>query len=309
MTNFWNRGPKRLPPAHGIKIAKVGTTWWGARWIEALEKLGANYGPRLARGKTYARTGRTHDFVVGPGGATAQVTGSRAEPYVVRIALAELDDATWKRAIDAMAAEARFAAELLAGEMPRSIDDAFRAAGASLFPATEADLTTSCSCPDWANPCKHVAATHYVLGDALDRDPFLLFELRGRSRSEVLDELGRLRSAKTKSKRSAAPIDPPTTSFRKVKPESWDAWRAPPPDLAFTMAPPTTSGALLRQLGKPASWRAAQSPADLLTDTVRAASERARRIALGDPSADDAADRAAADRAAADRAGDQGDSR
>jgi uncharacterized Zn finger protein len=282
--DFWNREKKRPPPAHGIKIARTGTTWWGARWIEALEKLGANYASRLARGKTYARTGRTHDFVVGPGGATAQVTGSRDTPYVVRIALAELDDATWTRAVAAMAAEARFAAELLAGEMPRSIDEAFRAAGSSLFPAKEADLTTSCSCPDWANPCKHVAATHYVLGDALDRDPFLLFELRGRSRAEVLEALRDLRStqAKAKAKRTAEPAEPPTESFRKVKPEIWDAWRTAPPDLVLSMAPPATSGALLRQLGKPASWRAAQTPADLLAETVRAASERARRIALGD---------------------------
>jgi uncharacterized Zn finger protein len=282
VTNFWNREKKRPAPAHGIKIARTGTTWWGARWIEALEKLGANYSSRLARGKTYARTGRTHDFVVGPGGATAHVTGSRDTPYVVRIALAELGDATWKRAIEAMVAEARFAAELLAGEMPRSIDDAFRAAGASLFPAKEADLTTSCSCPDWANPCKHVAATHYVLGDALDRDPFLLFELRGRTRAEVLEALGRLRSAKAKAKTRARPVDPPTTSFRSLKAEAWDAWRAPPPDLAFSMAPPPTPGALLRQLGKPASWRATATPADLLADTVRRASDRARRIALGD---------------------------
>lgn len=278
---FWMRERPRPPPSHGIKIKKAGTTWWGARWIEALEKLGANYGARLARGKTYARTGRTHDFVVGPGGATAHVTGSRETPYVVKIALAQLDDATWTRAVEAMAAEARFAAELLAGEMPRAIDDAFRAAGSSLFPRTEKDLTTSCSCPDWANPCKHVAATHYVLGDALDRDPFLLFELRGRTRSDVLDALRRLRSAKPRV-RDDIPATPPTTSLSSTKADAYDAWRASPPDLAFSMAAPTTSGALLRQLGRPPSWRANESPADLLTPFVRAASERARRMALGD---------------------------
>lgn len=302
MTNFWNREKKRPAPSHGIKIARTGTTWWGARWIDALEMLGARYASRLARGKTYARTGRTHDFVIGPGGATAHVTGSRDTPYVVRIALAPLDDVTWKRAIEAMAAEARFAAELLAGEMPRSIDDAFRAAGVSLFPEKEADLTTSCSCPDWANPCKHVAATHYVLGDALDRDPFFLFELRGRTRAEVLDALSRLRSSRTKTRER--PVDPPTTSFRAVKAEAWDAWRTPAPDLAFSMTPPATSGALLRQLGKPASWRASQTPADLLTETVRAASERARAIAFGHrnegsakaPSAEDQNDEGGEDR-------------
>jgi uncharacterized Zn finger protein len=73
--------------------------------------------------------------------------------------------------------------------MPQAIDEVFVAAGVSLFPKQRADLRTSCSCPDWGDPCKHVAATHYVLGDALDRDPFLLFELRGRTKDQVLDAL------------------------------------------------------------------------------------------------------------------------
>jgi uncharacterized Zn finger protein len=88
-----------------------------------------------------------------------------------------------------MAAQAKFSAALLAGEMPQEIDAVFHAAGASLFPKQRAELKANCSCPDDGDPCKHVAATHYVLGEALDRDPFLLFELRGRSKSQVLDAL------------------------------------------------------------------------------------------------------------------------
>lgn len=185
-----------------------------------------------------------------------------------------------------MAAEARFAAELLAGEMPRAIDDAFRAAGASLFPLEETELTTSCSCPDWANPCKHVAATHYVLGDALDRDPFVLFELRGRTRGDVLDALRLLRSTSQPRKEKGVVPEPATTSFRAVTAEAYDAWRTPPPDLAFSMTPPATSGALLRQLGRPPSWRSDHTPADALAPVVRAAAEHARRIALGDQPGD-----------------------
>lgn len=280
MSNFWPpREKKRPAPAHGIKIKTAGTTWWGARWIEALERLGARYAGRLARGKTYARTGRTHDFVVTAGEVTARVTGSAAKPYVVRIALAKLDDAKWERAIAAMAAEARFAAELLAGEMPRAIDEAFRAADASLFPTAERDLETSCSCPDQANPCKHIAATHYVLGDALDRDPFLLFELRGRTRADVLSALRKLRSKRTRDRERGPAVR--TTTLRAVRPAEYDAWRGPVPDLGLTMAAPADSGALLRQLGKPPSWRAEVSPADSLGPAVKAASELARAIALG----------------------------
>ena len=176
---------KKPPPAHGIKLTKAGTTWWGQRWIEALQDVLRGDAGRLARGRTYARAGRTHDLVVAGGKITAKVTS----PYKIAIQLGQLPDQAWQMAIAAMAEKAQFSAELLAGQMPKEIDDVFRAAGTSLFPKQRADLATSCSCPDWGDPCKHVAATHYVLGEALDRDPFLLFELRGRTKVQVLDAL------------------------------------------------------------------------------------------------------------------------
>ena len=277
---------KRPPPEHGIKVQKPGTTWWGARWIEALERLSSDYAGRLARGKTYARTGRTHDFEVTPGAVTAKVTGTR-EPYAVRIALVKLDEATWARAIEAMAERASFAASLLAGEMPRDIDEAFGGAKgdakSSLFPRRPADLETSCSCPDWANPCKHVAATHYVLGDALDRDPFLLFELRGKTKEEVLAALRKLRAPARRATK-ARPASVPSVVLRKAALERYDEWRTPlVPDLALTMKPPASSGALLRHLGAPPSWREAPPLAERLADVVRAASESARALALAEP--------------------------
>src|SRR6185503_2816767 len=138
------------------------------------------------------------DLRVEPGRVTAQVTGSRAQPYDVAIELFTFSDAHWYKVITLMAQKAQFAAALLGDQMPNDIDQAFHAAGVSLFPANEADLVTRCSCPDWANPCKHVAATHYVLGDAFDRDPFLLFELRGRAREEVLAATREARGGKAK---------------------------------------------------------------------------------------------------------------
>jgi uncharacterized Zn finger protein len=183
------RAAKQPPPAHGVKMKKAGTTWWGQLWIDALVTVLRGDSGRLARGRTYARAGRAHDLEVKSGRVTARVTGSRASPYRIELALAQLGEATWRSAIAAMAAKAEFAAELLAGQMPREIDEVFRSAGSSLFPRSRADLTTRCSCPDSGDPCKHVAATHYVLGEALDRDPFLLFELRGHTKDEVLEEL------------------------------------------------------------------------------------------------------------------------
>jgi uncharacterized Zn finger protein len=186
---WFEASPKKPPPTHGIKVRSVGTTWWGERWIRALEEILRGGAARLARGRTYARAGRVHDLEIKAGQVTASVTGSRPKPYAVRIAIAELSGAAWKRAIAAMADKAAFSAALLAGEMPKDIEEAFRGAGARLFPVEHRDLATNCSCPDWGDPCKHVAAVHYVLGEAFDRDPFLLFELRGRTRDAVLDAL------------------------------------------------------------------------------------------------------------------------
>ncbi|HYO54570.1 SWIM zinc finger family protein [Archangium sp.] len=276
--------PKRPPPARGIKMKKAGATWWGQRWLEALERFSGGYSNRLSRGRSYARAGRTHDLEVKAGEVTARVTGSRPTPYKVSLRLAKLDDATWNKAIAAMAAQAHFSAELLAGEMPKAIDEAFHTAGASLFPEREADLDTHCTCPDWANPCKHVAATHYVLGEALDKDPFLLFELRGRTRAEVLAALRAARGGEAPGARGKAPgragSEVPTVQLGKLPAGAYEAWRDAPPPLHLGLERPEVPGALLRQLGAPPGWTESTSPAELLGPLIRAASERALRLAL-----------------------------
>lgn len=170
-------------------VQRFGLTWWGTRWIQSLEQLGAAYDNRLPRGRTYARKGTVHDLDVTRGRVTALVDGSRARPYRVELALETFDDATWAAILDALAGQLRHAAALLDDRMPTDVDDTLADVGVSLFPAVKgrhSDLRTSCSCPDWANPCKHVAAVHYVLATRFDDDPFLLMALRGRGRDEVL---------------------------------------------------------------------------------------------------------------------------
>jgi uncharacterized Zn finger protein len=278
--------PKLRPPDHGIKVKKFGSTWWGQRWITALERLGGGYGARLGRGKSYARQGRVHDLRIKDGGVTARVTGSRVTPYEVELRLAPLDDKTWDRAIDAMAQKARFAAALLAGEMPREIDETFTEARTSLFPSRDRDLATSCTCPDWANPCKHVAAVHYVLGDAFDRDPFLLFEMRGRDKDAVLGALRRLRAGAPRGKEPRRARKEPartTTLAGAVAAERYDSLRAPVDDIRFHIGEPPTAGAILRQLGSPRSWRLATTPQALLQPVVTRTAALARELALGKP--------------------------
>jgi uncharacterized Zn finger protein len=173
--------------ADGIKAktgrGKFGQTWWAGRWIAALERL-VDAG-RLSRGRTYARGGQVLTLDVGRDGVAAKVQGSRPTPYKVSIAFKRLADAEWDTVADVMAERAIYAARLLAGEMPEGIEEVFAASGTPLFPAAANDLTTRCSCPDWSNPCKHVAAVHYLLGERFDEDPFLIFELRGRNRDAI----------------------------------------------------------------------------------------------------------------------------
>lgn len=287
---WYKPAPKKPPPKRGIKMKKSGSTWWGQRWVEALERMSLGYSNRLARGRTYARAGRTHDLVVREGRITAKVTGTRATPYQVTIAIAKLPDSVWDKAVVAMARKAQFSAELLAGQMPQEIDAAFKEAGASVFPIKEADLATECSCPDWANPCKHVAATHYVLGEALDRDPFLLFELRGRPKARVLEALRAARArdidepaSRRRNRRVADSSDEvPMVSLDKVDAADYDRPRRPLPVLHLSFEAPPISGGVLRQLGAPPGWGSETSPVELLGPMIRAAADRARNLSMAE---------------------------
>jgi uncharacterized Zn finger protein len=166
---------------------RFGMTWWGRLWISGLEKLGDDYENRLPRGKKYAEEGAVSHFVVVPGEIQAKVHGRKT--YNVTLGLPALTTMQWERALERIALESRFVASLLAGEMPQGLDETFREAGASLYPRVPKELQTHCDCPDWANPCKHVAAVCYIMAEALDRDPWLLFDLRGKTKEEVLDAL------------------------------------------------------------------------------------------------------------------------
>lgn len=280
------RATKRAAPEHGIKVKKAGTTWWGQRWIEALQHVLQGDARRLERGRSYARSGRVHDLEVSVGKVLAQVTGTRPTPYQVELVLTPLSDQVWRSAIAAMAAQAQFSAELLAGEMPRAIDEAFSTTGSTLFPERRSELTTRCSCPDSGDPCKHVAATHYVLGDAFDRDPFLLFELRGRVRARVLSELRQARTGAAEPPPAAeedSGADVPTVLLSPEELTEYERPRAALPVLSFSFDAPSSDAGVLRQLGLPEGWSVEGSPAEAFAPSLRRAAEAARRMALGEP--------------------------
>jgi hypothetical protein len=131
-------------------------------------------------------------LVVDRGEIRAPVIGSRATPYRVTVRIRTFTDDEWDRLLDAVAARAGHAAALLDGELDPGVDEDARSAGVELLP-TAGEVQTRCSCPDWAEPCKHAAAVCYLVADRLDEDPFELFALRGRRRTEILADLRRRR--------------------------------------------------------------------------------------------------------------------
>lgn len=194
--------PRWYPPSrpraveNGLKArtsrGAIGGSWWSRRFLDVLESFAM--GSRLTRGRTYARKGQVISLDVAPGQVRAIVQGSRAKPYQVTIGLALLPEIVWAKAEIALSEQALPSAKLLAGEVPPELEDLFGAAGAPLFPRTVKELDQRCTCPDREVPCKHLAATFYLLAEAFDDDPFLILRWRGRERDALLGRLRELRS-------------------------------------------------------------------------------------------------------------------
>lgn len=253
-------------------------TWWARRWIAVLEAL--ELGGRLQRARHYARRGQVVAVALDKGRVDAVVQGSRPEAYQVTIEAQTLSPADWTRLADALAGEARFAASLLAGRMPPDVEEAFEAAGLSLFPKRREDLRTSCTCPDWSNPCKHIAAVYYLLGEEFDRDPFLIFRLRGLDRDELVALVDRAMVM--------APRKKPDPAAAAERPEPLPArpaafWQGGdlPEDLAGEVEPPPATAALLARLGPFPFWRGRQPLAEALAPVYARAAARGLDLLLG----------------------------
>jgi len=253
-----------------------GKSWWAGRWIAALEQL-MDAG-RLTRGRSYARKGQVLSIEETEDGIAARVQGSRPKPYKISIRVKPLTDDQWEKVIDALAEQALFTAQLLAGEMPQDIEQAFSAAGVSLFPAKRGDLTTDCSCPDYANPCKHVAATHYILGERFDEDPFLLFRLRGRTQEQILQALRQRRAGQVEMI-EAEPVEADTAvPLEDCLGHFWELG-APLESIPVSIRPPAVEMPLLKRLGE-AAFVPEPGIESLLRDAYQAISQEAIRAAF-----------------------------
>jgi uncharacterized Zn finger protein len=249
----------------------IGSSWWSRRFLDVLESFAM--GTRLTRGRAYARRGQVISLAVKSGMVEARVQGSRARPYVVRIGLAAFSEMVWARAEIALAEQALPSAKLLAGEVPAELEDIFADAGAPLFPRSVKELDQRCTCPDYEVPCKHLAATFYLLAEAFDDDPFLILRWRGRDREPLLTRLRELRSGDGSIAAAQAP-SPPQAAGAALALAGLDTdrvigdlgrfWLPPPPLPARPPVLDVDAGTLLRQLPTPPAMLGGQGLLDRL---------------------------------------------
>nr|MBI3659294.1 SWIM zinc finger family protein [Candidatus Acetothermia bacterium] len=169
-----------------------------------------------------------------------------------------LSAADWKKLAKRLSQQALFAAKLLSGEMPQDIEKEFTDLGLSLFPARLEDLETDCSCPDWSNPCKHIAAVYYLLGEEFNRDPFLIFKLRGMGRTESVKLFGATGAQAAKTRDQSLPTQAGTEKSLPPEPLAvegfWEIGKLPD-DLLGEVRVPPLSAALPKRLGNFPFWR------------------------------------------------------
>lgn len=246
-----------------------GQNWWAKRWIELIESFGL--GARLTRGRAYARKGQVVSIQMEKGCISAKVQGSRAKPYTVTMRVKPLEADAWATIGHALRKEALFAAALLSGQMPEGIEEVFKKAKLSLFPAKKDDFTTDCSCPDWSNPCKHIAAVYYLVAEEFDRDPFLLFKLRGIEREALLKLLGTGASDDARQEEPESLLGDPVQFWGHC---------ATPVELGAVMLP-AVAAAMPRRLGGIPFWRGNEEFMDTMVDVYGAASDVGLNCAIG----------------------------
>ncbi len=222
-----------FPGASGAITTQLGQQglgqqpWWVEQWMELIHSY--RFKKRLERAWTYAREGNVVSIRFEGRRVHARVQGTDPDPYKVKLWLDVLNDEDWGYVLEALSQKARWSAQLLAGIMPADIERAFAASGKRLFPFKLQEVRSECSCPDKANPCKHISAVYYLMGDRFSEDPFVLFQLRGRTRSQLLGDL-----AKRRREGVAAPLEhaPHPIHPAIADPARWWRYDAPlDPDL------------------------------------------------------------------------------
>ena len=265
---------------------KMAKTWWGRRFLEGVKPYTEQ--GRLTRGRQYLANNRILKWNVNGNEIHAFIRG-KANPYHlaqetpiydVRLEFLKIRDEDWNKALDLIGSRAGYISRLLFNEMPDELETPLAELGISLLPTHREDMKSSCSCPDQDLPCKHIAALYFLLASNLDHDPFLLFELRGLSRSDLITRLksSKLGAALASALDESNPAPEPASSFF-TRPQIQDTlsdqistrdfWRGKFKIPAFTDAPTSASvpGILIRKGGDfPAFWPKDESFVEVMDD-------------------------------------------
>jgi uncharacterized Zn finger protein/ERCC4-related helicase len=166
---------------------QFGKTWWGQQWLNALTNI--DYSNRLPRGASYARNGSVLSIAVEDNIIRAKVQGSQRKPYEVMLVIPPFFEKDVTKLIDAIALKPVIVSKLLSRELDPELLNIAENCGLKIFPKQWTDFKMQCSCPDWAVPCKHLAAVVYKLSAEIDNNPFLVFELH---KVDLIKELERV---------------------------------------------------------------------------------------------------------------------
>ena len=166
------------------KRGEIGSKWWSRKLISILKSYG--WESRLSRGARYARAGQVIKINMDKGKVDAYVQGSRSKPYHVKIEFPVIPEDQWKNIFKMLEEHKEVVSELLTGNVPLDLEDLLEKINTSLFIKNPDDIDMSCTCPDYAVPCKHIAAVFYILAENFDTDPFLMLLLRGKDKQEIM---------------------------------------------------------------------------------------------------------------------------
>jgi uncharacterized Zn finger protein len=276
---------KRPPPEFGIKINKANGAGWGKKWLNAIESLATCEPSRFTRGRVYARELRVYDLMVTRGNVSAKVMGTHRQAYSVTMQLVPMHDAQWRDVITSLTTKAKYSAELLTSSGTNEINEVLSLLEEHLIPKFSSDIVATCSCPDWMDLCKHIAATHYVLADAMDLDPFFLFELRGRTKDELLAALRFHRAApEIAGTRRQLWMDGEfeTVKLESVGEKNWNGLQRDLPKFRFSMENPERHAEPLWDLGPLRCWTDETPIGKAFEAQIGAAADSVRkRVPLG----------------------------
>lgn len=299
--NF-NRMPRRYTDrprrvTSGVKLrGKDGpelSTWIGARWMRIIEESAP--AESIALGLRYAADGQTRALDLDTGCVSALVQGRAYRAYRTSIETPRLTEEQWGRVVEAIAEHGAIAARLLAGDLPKNIEDVFIPLGLRLFPGAEDELKTECACEHASPWCKHACCAALIVAERLEDDPFLIFELRGLSPVDLRDRLRQRRTAAAAPLGAAPAYAPrPATATDDLTPpleacvdEFWKAGESLS-RIETSLAPPKVSHALLRRLG-PSPFEHARFP---LVGLLATCYDSMSRAALSGGESEEAAQRA-----------------